>query len=185
MTLVTLTKKHRLFIEAYDGDDVGAMRIAGWNGTDSYLRSKANELLADPLIIEAIKERSRFKAKTLKAIADREERQAFWTAVMRNEDPHHKEEVDANGVPIPQGNIPLQVRIAASEKLGKSEGDFIENVNVQGNFTFTELVGKSYEVEDDIESIEAEYRAVKEKQKQVEAPKSELVAEVIPLSRYI
>lgn len=164
--LVTLNKKHRLFVEGYDGDVINAMLAAGFTGVPAYLKSKGEELLRNPLIVEAIKERSRYMAKTFKVIADREERQSLWTAVMRNEDPHHKEERDANGVPIPQGNIPIPIRLKAAELLGKSEGDFIDNVHHTGTIGFSELVTQSYKVEESIESIEAEYNTIQEQKAQ-------------------
>lgn len=160
--LITLTKKHRLFVEAYAGDVISAMLAAGFEGVPAYLQAKGDELLANPLIQEAIKERSRYMAKTFKNIADREERQALLTAWMRNEDPYRVEEKDANGAPIPRGNLPESMRVKALELLGKSEGDFVDNVHHTGSLTFAELVGKSYEVEDDIEAIEAEYNQVQE-----------------------
>jgi hypothetical protein len=160
--LHTLTKKHRLFVEAYAGDEVTAMLAAGFTGAPNYLKQKAEELLQNPLIQEAIKERSRFLAKTYKVIADREERQATLTAIMRNEDPHRKPEVDATGIPIPEGNIPLPTRLKALELLGKSEGDFTETLNIQGNVTLTDLVLKSYKNDIPLEDIEAEYYRAQE-----------------------
>lgn len=177
-TLQALTKKHRLFVEAYDGDVINAMLAAGFSGVPDYLKNQGEQLLNNPLIAEAIKERSRYIAKTFKVIADREERQALWTAVMRNEDPHHKEERDANGVPIPEGNIPLTTRLKAAELLGKSEGDFIDNVHHTGSISFADLVSKSYQVEESIEDIEAEYNVIQEKKKAKELPEPE--AEIKP-----
>jgi len=161
-TLNTLTPKHRHFVEAYEGDVITAMLAAGFKGAPNYLQEKGEELLANPLIVEAIKERSRYKAKTLKIIADREERQALLTSFMRNEDPHYKEETDSNGIPLPVPNIPLANRLKALELLGKSEGDFVENVNINGNVTLTDLVTKSYKVVESVDEIEAEYRELKE-----------------------
>jgi len=162
MALTSLTKKHRLFVEAYYGDEIAAMLAAGFEGAPNYLKSKAEELLADPIIMEAIKERSRYRAKTFRVIADREERQALLTSWMRNEDPHRKEERDANGVPIPEGNLPESMRVKALELLGKSEGDFVENINHTGNISLTDLVMQSYKDDASIEDIEAEYYRVKE-----------------------
>lgn len=159
--LSTLTKKHRLFVEAYAGDEISAMLAAGFIGAPGYLKQQAEKFLADPIIIEAIKARSRYTAKTFAVIADREERQATLTAVMRNEDPHYREEKDANNVPLPIANIPLATRLKALELLGKSEGDFVENVNVHHSGTIAELIMDSYRVTDSVEDIEAEYRRVK------------------------
>lgn len=160
---MALTPQHRLFVESYDGDEVTAMRIAGYTGTDGYLKDKAKKLLANPTVVEAIKERSKYIASTHKAIADREERQSLWTAIMRNEDPHRKEEKDSNGVPIPESNIPLPVRLKASELLGKSEADFIEKIDMNSNVTITDIIAQSYTSEEDLDTIEAQYKLLKER----------------------
>lgn len=162
-----LNNKHRLFVEAYTGNNIEAMRIAGFTGTDGYLNQKAEELLADPLIMEAIKQRSKYRAKLLDTIAGREERQALWTAVMRNEDPHARKEVDPiTNVPKPLENIPLATRLKASELLGKSEQDFVDKVELTGQMTITDVITKSYKLnqKDDasIEEIEAEYYRAQE-----------------------
>jgi phage terminase small subunit len=178
--LATLTKKHRLFVEAYTGDTINAMLAAGFEGVPAYLKEKGEELLANPIIQEAIKERSRYMAKTFKNIADREERQVLLTSWMRNEDPYRLEEKDANGAPVPRGNLPDSMRLKALELLGKSEGDFVDRIEHSGNLSFSELVTKSYEVEEDIEAIEAEYRQVKEAQaKKLEAPKEDAKPSVL------
>jgi phage terminase small subunit len=159
----TLNQKHRLFVEAYDGNVVDAMTIAGYTGTPSYLEQKGNEFLKNPLISNAIKERSKYKAKLLNTIADREERQALWTDVMRNKDPHAIPETDQYGAPKKPENIPLATRLKASELLGKSEQDFVDTLNIQGQLTITDVISKSYKLkhqdqnEPTIEEIEAEY----------------------------
>ncbi len=145
------------------------MLAAGFSGEPSYLKQKALDLLANPLIQEAIKERSKYMADTLKIVADRRERQALWTSIMRNEDPHYIQEKDANGIPIPETNINLQHRLKAAELLGKSEGDFIDNVNINANLSISDLILKSYKDDTPIEDIEAEYERVKSPE-QIEAP---------------
>lgn len=168
--LTALSKAHRLFVEAYDGDVVYACRIAGIGGasaSDAYLKRKGEELLKEPLILEAIKDRSKYILSTKHAIATREERQALWTAIMKNQDPHRKEEVDSNGVPIPEGNIPLPIRLKASELLGKSEADFVEKIDMSVQHTLTDLIAQSYQDDTPIEAIEAEYKRIKEKREQV------------------
>lgn len=164
LQLTPLTKKHRLFVEAYSGDVISAMLAAGFTGAPNYLKFEGERLLSNPVIVEAIKERSRYMAKTFQVIADRDERMAFLTNVMRNEDPHYKEERDINGVPIPQGNIAMQNRLKAVELLGKAHGDFVENINMNANLSITDLVMQSYKVEESIEDIEAEYYRVQEAQ---------------------
>ena len=159
--LTKLSPKHRMFVEAYDGDPYHAARIAGYADNLGYLKQVTTQLLEQPLIIEAIKERSKYMTATKRAIATREERQQMWSDIMRNEDPHHKEEVDANGVPIPIGNIPLLTRMKATELLGKSEADFVDKVETTVTHSLSDLVMQSYKLsptEDlSIEAIEAEY----------------------------
>lgn len=161
-------------MEAYSGDTITAMLAAGFTGHPDYLKQEGERLLENPIIIEAIKERSRYMAKTFQVIADRDERMAFLTNIMRNEDPHHREERDINGVPIPQGNIAMQNRIKAVELLGKAHGDFVENINVNANLSITDLVMQSYKVEDSIEDIEAEYYRVQEAQEVKTLPEPDL-----------
>lgn len=164
LQLTALTKKHRLFAEAYSGDIITSMLAAGFSGTPSYLKQEGEKFLKNPIIVEAIKERSRYMAKTFQVIADRDERMAFLTNVMRNDDPHHKEEVDANGAPIPVGNIAMQNRLKAVEMLGKAHGDFVENINMNANVSISDLVMQSYKVKDSIEDIEAEYYREREEE---------------------
>jgi hypothetical protein len=160
-----LSKQHRLFVEAYDGDEIYAMRVAGYAGADSYLRSKATDLLKQPLIIEAIKDRSKYTLATKNAIATREERQALWTAIMKNQDPYHIEPKDANGLPRENidPNIPLATRLKASELLGKSEADFVDRVESTVTHSISELIQQSYIDDTPIEAIEAAYTKAKEK----------------------
>jgi hypothetical protein len=167
--LENLNKAHRLFVEAYDGDVIYACRIAGIGGasaSDAYLKKKGEELLKQPLILDAIKDRSKYILSTQHAIATREERQALWTAIMKNEDPHRKEEVDSNGVPIPEGNIPLPIRLKASELLGKSEADFVDRIDMSVQHSLSDLIQQSYQDDTPIEAIEAEYRRIKNKENQ-------------------
>lgn len=158
-----ISQQERLFIEAYEEDrGIPALEIAGYQGSESQLNKILAQLLSRTEILQAIKERDRFVKKTNTIVADRHERQSFWSEIMRNKDPHAIEEKDEFGVPkIP--NIPLQHRLRASEMLAKSEGDFVDNVNVQGNLTISDLIQKSFAIEDQsIEAIEAEYELLRE-----------------------
>lgn len=174
-----LTKKHRLFVEAYAGDEISAMLAAGFQGAPEYLKVQGQNLLKNPLIIEAIKARSRYLAKTFHIIADRDERLATLTAIMRNEDPHRKEELDASGMPIPETNIPLQTRLKATELLGKAFGDFIDNVNISGNVSITDLVTQSYAVKQTADEIEAEFKEIKDQQAPKPLPEPSKLSEFI------
>lgn len=158
----TLSKKHRLFVEAYDGDEVQAMRLAGYSGTNSYLKAQGEELLSLPLIQEAIKTRTKYSTKVKQVIMTREDRQALWSAIAMNQDPHRKPEFDSDRIEIPEGNIPLTIRLKATELLGKSEADFVDKVEMNVSNSLTDLITQSYKVPESIEDIEAEYRLLQE-----------------------
>ena len=159
----TLNPKHRLFIEAYVGDEVKAMRLAGYNGTDSYLRHQAEKLLKEPLVLEALKHRDFFMDKAKKLKMDREDLQTFWSDIVKNQDPFAIEEFDpVTNVPKPKENIPIQARLKATELLGKSDGMFIDKLDVSGNVTITDLVQQSLKSTRSVEEIEAEYNVIKQ-----------------------
>lgn len=156
-----LTPKHRLFVEAYNGDTLEAMQLSGYRGDPHSLRERGEQLLQTPLIIEAIRARSKYLTKTQNIIADREERQSFWSSLMRNQDPNRIAEFDEHNVPIPFKEIPLAQRIKASELLGKSETDFVEKIDLTGTLTVTDIITQAYQINDgDIDAIEAEYELI-------------------------
>lgn len=100
-----LTTKQNKFIEIYDGNGTRAARLAGYKGNDNVLGVTANELLRNPKIAQAIKARETKVIKPL--IANREQRQEFWTEVMKDQE------------------LDMGLRLKASELLGKSEADFL------------------------------------------------------------
>lgn len=164
--LQKLSKMHRLFVEAFCGCPMEAAQIAGFGGTLESLRATGNRLLSDPLVLEAIKERSRYLNKMGNAIAVKDERQMFWTSIMNNKDPHHMVEKDSNGIDIPEGNIGMNMRLKASELLGKSEGDFVERLDITGTVSISDVIKESYDINDkSLEDIEAEYMEVRSKKK--------------------
>ena len=99
-----LTAKQQRFVSAYNGNATEAMIAAGYSKKSA--ASNVDKILKNTEIQAAIQNRE--KERNSAAIATREERQAFWTAIMRDD------EVD------------LRDRLRASELLGKSEGDFLE-----------------------------------------------------------
>ena len=105
-----LTAKQQAFVEAYDGNATQAALKAGYSKKTAY--SIGVENLKKPQIAAAIAERNAPASSA--RIATREERQAFWTGVMR--DPA----------------VEMKDRLRASELLGKSECDFAERVEVSG-----------------------------------------------------
>lgn len=119
-----LTQKQLRFIEAYNGNGTEAARLAGYSGDENALGVIAHTLLRNTKIKAEIDKREQ---KTLKKlIATREERQKFWTEVMKAQ---HQDMKD---------------RLRASELLGKSEADFVEKVEHSGKLTLAELVAGSY-----------------------------------------
>lgn len=100
-----LTLKQRRFVEAYNGNGVEAAKKAGYRGTDNTLAQVARENLRKPHILELIE--SREKEDSEKRIADKLERQVFWTTTMLDE----KQD--------------MNTRLRASELLGKSQCDFV------------------------------------------------------------
>ena len=105
-----LSQKQLLFVSAYCGNATQAAADAGYAGNRKTLEAVGRQNLANPRIAAAIQERQ--EKRTKRTIATREERQEFWTAVMRGE---HKE-----------GGADWKDRLKAAEMLGKSEGDFID-----------------------------------------------------------
>ena len=103
---MTLTVRQQRFVSAYSGNATRAAIEAGYG--EKWAASNIDKLLKNTEIQAAIQNRE--KERTDSMIATREERQQFWTAIMRDE------EVD------------LRDRLRATELLGKSEGDFLERV---------------------------------------------------------
>jgi len=98
------------FIELFNGNATEAARAAGYSPKNA--GKIGGQLLSNPRIASAIFNRE--KTRRAADIADREERQKFWTAVFRDE---HR---------------PMKDRLRASELLAKSEGDFIDRTEISG-----------------------------------------------------
>lgn len=103
-----LTARQRAFVEAYAGNATAAALAAGYS--EKTARSQGQRLLTKNDIKDAIKARE--TQRLAPTIATRQERQQFWTSVLRNEDEAMKD------------------RLKAAELLGKSEGDFLERVEM-------------------------------------------------------
>ncbi len=177
---LTLSKKIRLFIEGYSGDVLSAMQNAGFEGHKNYLIQKGEDLLAQPHIQEAIREHSRYIASSQKVVADKIERQAFLTQVMRNELPHTMSVDPKSGVTKEPEDVPLATRLKALELLGKSEGDFVDRVDMNHTVSISELIQESYKVStDDINTIEAQYMRLKEQKEQAEQEDSPALGDLI------
>jgi len=101
-----LSTRQKRFIEAFAGNGTAAAIAAGYS--EKYADRIAAQLMKNPRIADAI--RAREAERNAPHIADREERQRFFTATMRDEKKTTRD------------------RLRAAELLGKSEGDFIERL---------------------------------------------------------
>lgn len=120
-----LTSYQKKFTELYSGNGTKAAIQAGYSKKTAY--SIASELLKKPEIIKAIQEREKKELAPL--IADRQERQRFWTEVLRKA--------------IKRAGIKMDHRLKASELLGKSEADFTENIAHLGIENLAEKIKKA------------------------------------------
>jgi phage terminase small subunit len=107
-----LTVKQKRFIDFYTGNAAEAARLAGYSGNDDTLKQVGAENLTKPYIVKAIQERE--KQRNQADIANREERQRFWTDGMRDE------------------KAKMSDRAKHSELLGRSEGDFLDRTKHEG-----------------------------------------------------
>jgi len=104
------TLKQREFIECYCGNATEAAVAAGYSQRTA--RSQGQRLLTNADILKVVKERE--KMNLADKIANRQERQKFWSSVMKD----------------PQ--LSMRDRLKASELLGKSEADFKDRIELQG-----------------------------------------------------
>jgi phage terminase small subunit len=105
-----LTTKRRKFVNLYEGNATQAAIKAGYSKKTA--RSQGQRLLTKVDIAEALRKREEKEIGPL--IADRKERQQFWTSVLRAK--------------LPKAKVKVYDRLKASELLGKSEADFTEKV---------------------------------------------------------
>lgn len=106
-----LSVKQRRFIEAYDGNATAAAIAAGYSPKTARLQGHKN--ITKDNILEAIQSRENKRMKS--TILTREERQAFWSDIIRNEDEKN-----------------IMAKLKASELLAKSEGDFLDRHELTG-----------------------------------------------------
>lgn len=113
--MAKLTAKQRRFVDAYDGNATQAARVAGYGGGDNALAVTGRRLLTNAKVATAIAARESKRAES--SIASREERQQFWSDVMRGS--YTKDGAD------------WKDRLKAAELLGRSEADFIDKSKVE------------------------------------------------------
>ena len=125
-----LTVKQQRFIDLYEGNATDAARKAGYKGNDVTLGQVGKENLQKPQIAEAL--RNRENERNTPLIADREERQAFWSGVFRGD--NKQKIVVGKGEDQEVVEIPPKMadRLKASELLGRSEADFIDRTELTG-----------------------------------------------------
>ena len=124
-----LTVKQRKYVDCYDGNIKDSAKKAGISyqyakelHTKTYYRH----------ILRALKSRNDTQGKS--NIADRQERQAFWTKVFRGEETQPTiTGTDTEGNSIVT-DIPLKMkdRLKASELLARSEADFVDKLALGG-----------------------------------------------------
>jgi phage terminase small subunit len=105
------------FVGFFDGNATDACRKAGYAGDDATLATQGWRLLRNAEVRAAIEARE--EASLAPFIANREERQAFWTRLMADD------------------RVDLDVRLKASELLGKSEADFTDRVKHEGGVSIS------------------------------------------------
>ncbi len=122
-----LTVKQQRFVDYYDGNATQAAEKAGYKNP----RQIGSENLSKLDIQHALKTRENRRREG--HIADREERQAFWTKILRGEEKQPAiVGTNAEGNSI-VADIPPKMtdRLKASELLGRSEADFTDKVAVE------------------------------------------------------
>lgn len=120
MTERKLTAKELKFIEVYSGNATEAARLAGYSGSDNVLSQVGSDNLRKPRIAQAIAKRETRELKPL--VANRIQRQEFWSSIMND------------------SGEEMGYRLKASELLGKSEGDFIERVELDLSASLAERI---------------------------------------------
>ena len=108
VVVAKLSPKQQAFVNAYAGNATAAALAAGYSKKTAAFIGAEN--LKKPQIASAIKDRE--IKRMAPTIATRLERQEFWTSVLRSEDESMKD------------------RLKAAELLGKSEGDFLERIEM-------------------------------------------------------
>ncbi len=140
-----LTVKQQRFVDYYDGNAYEAAKKAGYAGNYNTISQMGKENLRKPTIIKALKERE--KKRNGNGIADRQERQEFWSKILRGEMKVKKHIAIGRGedreVIEVEAEPDLKDRLKASEHLGKSEADFIERIEATVNHDLGDKLGKA------------------------------------------
>ena len=123
-----LTEKQRRFVEVYSsngGNALDAARVAGYRQP----HPQGAENMQKPTVraaIEALREET-----TTSAILSREERQKYWSRVIRGE------EMEPDGKPPA-----IRDRLRASELLAKSQADFLDRTEISTGPSLAEILNE-------------------------------------------
>lgn len=118
-----LNPRQRKFAEIYDGNATEAAIRAGYASGSAEVTGA--RLLRNAKVQGIIKGREQSESRV--RIASRQQRQEFWTSVMSD------------------GEVDMKDRLKASELLGKSEGDFLDRVELSGQLNLAAELRKARE----------------------------------------
>ena len=153
-----ITSKERMFVRAFNGDVIYALKLAGYTGEDTYLIDLGRKLLMRYEIQAAIKENIAKGEKKESAILSKVERMEILSGIARNADPYHTMTKDDYGREVVKDPPTVSERIKSIDILNKMEGEYQSTVNVKHEFTLQEMVLQSYKEDiTPVEVIEAEY----------------------------
>lgn len=166
-----LTSKERMFVRAFKGDVIDALRLAGFQGSETYLLDIGKNFLSRYEICTAIKLNIAKAEKKESAVLSKIERMELLSSIARNVDPYAIPTKDDFGMDKYPDPPTISERIKAVDLLNKIEGDYQNNMTVKHEYSLSEMVQQSYE--DDlvpIDTIEAEYLLMRDYATTVPAP---------------
>jgi len=136
-----LTTRQLRFVAFYDGNASEAARKAGYKGKPHTVEVIGYQNMKNPRIIEAIQKRE--EKRNAEDIASREERQEFWTRIIRGEELQEKLVRGKNHKRKRVRVLPsMNERLKASELLGRSECDFTDKNILEGALTLEDKLRK-------------------------------------------
>ena len=134
-----LNTMQQKFADNYNGEGTGTQSaiLAGYSPKTAY--STASRLLKHSEVIRYLNKRKDIEAEEVMSerkaiIMSRHERQAFWSAVANGE-VGETQVVGGISILVP---AKMNDRLKASELLGRSEADFTENTNLNGEVNVRE-----------------------------------------------
>jgi hypothetical protein len=142
-----LTTRQLRFVAFYDGNASEAARKAGYKGKPHTVDVIGYNNMQNPRIIEAIQKRE--EKRNAKDIASREERQQFWTRILRGQELQEKLLRGKNHKRRRVRVLPsMNERLKASELLGRSECDFTDKNILEGALTLEDKLKKLRKIAD-------------------------------------